>query len=369
MFFYCLCLILLLTEPLYSLENQQKPKVLHLTFHRGCEKEFSAVAQELSLDLETWFIPDLPSMFLDGVTTGNALYNMGHCRAENIWDLHQDYFDTFDLIVVSDTAPLSRIFLQNGWKKPLVIWVCNRFDYVDMASLDCDFPDSEYYQLFKQACSQSNVKVIGYTEFEHYYARTKGIETGGLTIAPCAAYQFSPQTHTSIPSSIHKEETFYLPPYLNESEFMNLSSFCGDLGIKCYRGRYGSPMDLVDFKGIIHLPYSWSNLAFFENIGLGIVYFVPSPTFFRKLADQGGYFHPSISSLINENLFHLSEWYCDEHSDIIVYFDSWKDLKEKTISTDFSEMREKIKNYALVHKAKMFSRWKAVFENLFDENL
>ena len=40
-------------------------------------------------------------------------------------------FGKFDVIVTSDTAPLSRIFLQNNWKKPLIIWICNRFDYVD----------------------------------------------------------------------------------------------------------------------------------------------------------------------------------------------------------------------------------------------
>ena len=70
---------------------------------------------------------------------GNAVYNIGHQRAETVWNRHKDYFDKFDVIVTSDTAPLSRIFLQNGWRKPLIIWVCNRFDYCDYASLDLVF--------------------------------------------------------------------------------------------------------------------------------------------------------------------------------------------------------------------------------------
>jgi len=59
-------------------------------------------------------------------------------------NLHKDYFDTFDVIVTSGTAPLHESFLQNGWTKPLIIWICNRFDYCDYASLDCNFPDQEY---------------------------------------------------------------------------------------------------------------------------------------------------------------------------------------------------------------------------------
>lgn len=183
-------------------------KVLHLTFHRGCANEIEIVAQRLSLDLTTWYIQELPPYFFDEVSNGSCLYNIGHDRAERIWNKHKAYFELFDIILTSDTAPLSRIFLQNKWAKPLIIWVCNRFDYCDHASLDCDFPDDEYYRLFSQASKQNNVAIIGYTEFEHVYAESKGIHLGNLTIQPSGACTKS-SAYSLIPANILKNSTFF----------------------------------------------------------------------------------------------------------------------------------------------------------------
>ena len=52
------------------------------------------------------FIPNLVSGEFDGISSGNALYNVGHERAQNIWNKHKDYFNQFDAIITSDTAPL-----------------------------------------------------------------------------------------------------------------------------------------------------------------------------------------------------------------------------------------------------------------------
>lgn len=356
--------LFLLLAPLVV--QSQNTKVLHLTLHRGCAKEFEGIAKALSLDLTTWFIQEKAPDFFEGYQSGNAIYNIGHARAERIWQLHKDYFNQFDVILTSDTVPLSRIFLQNDWQKPLIIWMCNRFDYHDGASLDCDFPDAEYYHLFQQALHKENVTVIAYTKFEHYYAQTKGIDTGSLTITPCAL-NVETTPLSSIPGFIKKEETFFLPPYHNESSFMDLSAHLNLLGIKNYCGRYNGGGDLTDFKGIIHLPYSWSNLAFFENIAHGIPYFVPSRSFFKLLASLGHYFHPNINFMLDDQVYALSEWYSPEHSDIITYFDSWGDLIEKIRTTDFPALRKKIKTFAKQHQTDTVDAWKTVFYN-FERN-
>lgn len=338
--------------------------VLHLTFHRGCEKELNAVAHQLGIHLETWFIPDLPPYFLDGVTSGNALYNVGHDRAERIWNLHQATFETYDAVIVSDTSPLARIFLQNQCSIPLIIWICNRFDYYDLESLDCDFPDKEYYQLFQKALTKENVQIIAYTAFEQYHAKSRGVDIGNLMITPCSPEPFKPITSSKIPSTVNRETTFFLPPYHNEKFFMDLHAHLETLQIPNYCGRYNGPKDLENFKGIIHLPYSWSTLAFFENISLGIPYFIPSRSFFRELANQGNYFHPDLPRLLQHDLFDLSEWYAPGREEVIIYFDSWEDLQNKINSTDFIAQHEKVKKYAEEYKNLMLSRWKKVFKKI-----
>lgn len=353
-FSYALMLVCLI-----STASAEPLKVLHLTFHKGCAREIDALAKKYDLEVTTWFVPDLPPLFFDGSSSGNALYNIGHQRAEAVWNIHREFFNTFDFIITSDTAPLSRIFLQNNWKKPLIIWICNRFDYSDQESLDCDFPDPEYYGLFQQAARNPQVFMMAFTPFEHRYANSKGVDTGLLTITPCAPYiELEPCAHDLPP--VLQPDRYFLPPYHNETQFMDLSSWCKKLGIDNYCGRYTTPYDLTSYKGIIHLPYSWSNFALFENLMLGIPYIIPSRKYFQELAAHENYFHPDLSTLLEENLFFLSEWYSIDHHPIFTFFDSWQDLIAKTGPDAVRPTCEQIKQHATKIQKSMFSRWGSI---------
>ena len=153
-------------------------KILHLGFHNGLFNDLQYVSEQLELDM-TYL------KFTDGKTTGSAIYNIGHDRAKTAWNNFKDFYNRFDLIITSDTCPISRVFLQNKFKGTLIIWICNRFDYCDQASNRCGFPDSEYYQLLKDAKNNKNVKIFSYTKFEHIYTKNKGINIGELIIKPC----------------------------------------------------------------------------------------------------------------------------------------------------------------------------------------
>ena len=338
-----------------------EPKILHISFHLGCSKEIEYVARKLNLDITSIFIHrDWPGKEFDGKSSGGEIYNITADRANNVWNLHKDFFDQFDAIITSDTAALSRIFLQNNhWKKPLIIWVCNRFDYADGATAKGLFPDKQYYQLFKKATTQSNVKIVSYNAFEYHYAKSKGIDIGPTVIKPIGGYDEQPVA-SSIPKTIVKKDTFFSPPYLNDTRFMKVAQHCRSLGIPTYNGRYAGPMDLRGFKGIIHLPYAWSNLAFFENLYSGLPYFVPSKRFIHQLNRQGRYFIPDASYFFFDNQEELSEWYAPEHKDIITYFDSWEDLQKKIATTNFEELSSKIKKFGKQHKITMLHRWNEV---------
>lgn len=351
--------VILLFCPVSLLCNSLK--LLHLTFHRGCANDIEFISKKLSLDLTTWYIPDLPPYFFDGVSQGSVLYNIGHDRAERIWNKHRKYFESFDVILTSDIAPLSRIFLQNKWSKPLIIWVCNRFDYYDGASLDSDFPDKEYYRLFSKAAKQKNVTIISYTEIEHIYAKTKGVHLENLTIKPSGGDFITEKKISSIPKAVIKEETYLLPPYHNETIFMNLSEHCRKLGIRNYCGRYNGPKDLQDFKGVIHIPYAWSNLSLFENMHLGIPYFVPSKAFMLSLISKGAHFQDPH---LTKKFLSVCEWYSGIYDPFIVYFDSWNDLIEKLDTYDYQGNKEKILDLAMKHQEETLSLWQKIFNNL-----
>ena len=339
--------------------HQGPLRVLHLSFHTGCIKDFEQIAQELGFNLTSWYIlGDRPRF--DGVSMGNAVYNIGHERAETVWKKHKDYFDQFDVIVTSDTAPLARIFLQNGWKKPLIIWICNRFDYCDYASLDCKFPDQEYYDLFKQAATMPNVKIISYTPVEYMWAAAKGVQIGTETIKPIGSHETSYRkgTESLIPADIDKSKTFFIPEYLFGDQKSYVLDQCKQNNIPVYCGRYNGPYDLKDFKGIIYIPYQWSNLALFENIYNGLIHFVPSEKFVRETVAQG---LPLRYCTLDPLYFQESEWYRQENAPLFVYFDSWKDLAQKINNTNYEQLSMRIKQFAMAHRETMLTRWQDSF--------
>lgn len=353
-------LFLCVSIALHGAQDKRPLRVLHLSFHRGCVNDIQEVADELGFEVTSWFIlaPELPREHFDGVSTGNAVYNISAERADVVWHKHKKFFDTFDAIITSDTAPLSRIFLQNEWLKPLIIWICNRFDYCDWQTYDGTFPDRDYYGLFADAYMRSNVHVVGYTPYEHFYARQKGVETGDLVIKPLGSHAAEVRGGTSaIPQSIDKEDTVFIYPRVYGNELAYVEQQCHARGIATYSGRYNGPEDLTAFKGVIYFPYAWSNLAPFENFHRGVVHFVPSEKFILEEVARG-----NQVKHITLDQFHLIEWYFPEYRDVMVYFDSWDDLQHKLTTTDYAALRSRINAFGVQHKSVMLQRWAEVFD-------
>lgn len=350
-----------------SLSAADRLKILHLTFHRGCALDFQEVGRELDLDVTTWYImsPDIPRNNLDGVTIGNENFNMTHDRAQCVWDLHKDYFEQFDVIVTSDTAPLSRIFLQNNWKKPLIIWVCNRFDYSDLETSDDTFPDIAYYKMFHAARALPNVRIIAYTAYERLYATRRGIDFGPLLIKP-VGLKASPTVPadfvSNVPSSVDKKNTIFLNPRFTQQEQEDyVHHMCNERGIKTYSGVYNGPDDLIGFKGVIYFPYAWSNIALFENLQRGIVHFVPTPQFVLSEFKAN---KPVRVFTIQD--FEYCEWYDPTMRHLFVYFNSWEDLQHKIKTTNYQALSHHVKEYARIHRAEMLARWNGILTDVVD---
>ncbi len=340
----------------FNLALLPQVKMLHLTFHEGCLNEIKRVAEHFNIDLNSIKVGDL---WLDGKTTGNSSFHINHQRAHDAWELHKDYFNQFDAIITSDTAPLSRIFLQNNWQKPLIIYVCNRFDYPGIEDGNGLFPDEEYYEIFRQLTNRRNVKKISYTPFERVYAFDKGVDLGECLIKPCTKPE-SRLTKTFVPDWINKLTTFFIPDYENNTKFVHLLKICAKQNLPACSGKYNVPADLVGFKGIIHIPCALSNLALFENIHAGLIYFIPSKFFLHELL-----LFPGINFTDwRMNSIDYSEWYLPENEPLFVYFDSWQDLKHKIETLDFDKKRKQVLEFAQKHHKEMLSRWEFVFKEL-----
>lgn len=328
-------------------------KVLHLSFHTGCQNEIKSVCEQLGITDLTY------RKFDDGITTNCNIYNVGHDRAELAWEKYKDFYNSFDIIITSDTAPISRTFLQNNFEKRLIILVCNRFDYAHQP-VDCNFPDKEYYDLIRSAKDRPNVRIAGYTPFENYYAKhIRNVDIGDIVLKPVGNVS-SVYNNNFIETPVdNKKNTLFIPPYHNDKS-CNVEEHLNTLGIPCYIGRYRGPLDLVNFKGVVHIPYAWSNLALFEALSLGIIYFIPTERFLLELSHHNFFWSPPF----RKEVLHLSEWYHADHKELFVFFDSWEDLAVKINSTNFDEIRSKMKDFYSKHKETHLNQWKQfIFDN------
>jgi hypothetical protein len=318
--------------------------VLHVTHHDGCRRDLDYVASRLGVTIDHY-------QYRGG-------YNIDATRAAAAWQADRQRFLEYDVVVTSDTAPLSRIFLQNGWPKGLVIWICNRFDYCDEATNDCGFPDAGYYPLFASALTRPRTVVASYTEFEHHYARMRGVPLGALTVKPVGAGPLGAAA-ALVPAGVDRAATCFVPCYHNDRS-ADLEGRCRQLGLAAFSGRYGGPSDLHGFRSIVHIPYAWSNFALFENLQAGLPYLIPSRRMLLELAGSIDFFWspPFWSDRLD-----LSEWYAPAHDGVFAYFDSWDELQQLA-QGDLAAHRNSIAQFCDAHTRSTLAQWSEIFDRV-----
>lgn len=340
---------------LNSTKKEKTHKILHLTCHKGLQCHLDFIGQQLS-----W---DLTHLNLFETEKTQTVYNMTIDRANYFWNKYKSYFQTFETIIISDTAPLARIFLQhlNEFQGNIIIWVCNRFDYSDQKSLQSNeiFPDQVYYKLMNSTLP-NRVKIISYTKIERCYALDKSVCWKGPfadTIIKPIGDKSIITTHknTLIPSNVskHKSKYVFIPPYINDTNCIDFN-YLKTNNIQFYNGRYNGANDLIGFKCIVHIPYAASNLALFENLYRGIVYYIPSITFLKQLihSKSNNWFSGGVERI------EMSEWYMDSMKHLFVYFDSWSDLKYKLNNNSHLPLEKVTQSWAKQEIINNLNLWK-----------
>ena len=65
---------------------------------------------------------------------------------------------------------------------------------------------------------------------------------------------------------------------------------------QAFPSAYKDARELRHYKGVLHIPYSWSTLAFWEFLQAGLVVIVPTARFFLQLTSSCAAWDPSSSS-------------------------------------------------------------------------
>jgi len=305
-------------------------KVLHISHHVGCMRDHAYIYNELGINSEFY-------KFTKG------LFKITSEIANNIWKNKKDYFNSFDYIVTSDTAPLSRIFMENynELKPKVIVWICNRFDY----SME---NDKSYYDIFRKISNDHNdiFKIIPYSDFEGQYCKSRNILSFLHTITPIGInikeldYKIDGLEifkESYIKDSNAKEiytvendllNKMFIPIYQNDNLFFNLKQIFEENNIKYFNGGYNHISDLKLCKGFVTFPDAFSKLITFETIQQEIIVFLPSEKFLIELHptrnNNKSYWFNCPFGFLNKELIRFCEWY--RYKECRIYFDSINEL-------------------------------------------
>lgn len=337
-------------------------KILHLTFHIGCANAIESILDMPEIELTTKIVTSGVDCFH---------YNMTYERANENWGQWKDYYNSFDAIIVTDTALLARPFLEAGYKGKLIVQFTNRFDYWDSKG-DQPKIDEWYYDIMREDSKQ--YCFIANNGFDKFYAEQarepfeQGITVRGVVKSTSKPYgqKFGYAIDVSkLPESISIDElmykiktggliyketidaslaalpvrvynernTYYVPTYHNDKLF-GLYNICKANGLNVKTGRYRDKDELASFRAIIHIPYTWNSIALWDALSCGVPYYVPSKELLLKLLNTKNFWFQN-ANYCKEHL-DKCEFYRPENSKFIKYFESFEGIKD--IEIDYEEI-------------------------------
>ena len=331
-------------------------KILHLSHHIGCFKDQEYVLNKLGHEVTSLKILELGETLT--VINPMEAFRMSAPLARVVWSEVKDYLNSFDVVLTSDTAPISRIILENieEFTGKLVIWICNRYNYEL-------FSDTEWTKLFDKANDFPNVKIVPYTLFEKVWADANGVRTENWeVITPLGKW-----AATSDP--VEKDNDVWVGMYWNDNKFMNLKQKLLDMGVKSQGGdgeRYSDINELKRHYAMITLPDAPSKLICFELIHLGVPALLPAKPLMKQLKNTEGYGIPLAPAQFDDNIIDVLEWYDPELEDCRYYYNSFEEIPKLITSIKHSQdvIRENCEYHSQRLEGKILEQWKNLYDNL-----
>lgn len=327
-------------------------KVLHLTYHYGCASDLNYVFKTLGHDITFFEATCWPYKITEDVARG-------------IWNEKRDWFQSFDMIVTSDTVALSMIFLlhMEELKPRLVIWICNRFN---IFMEDCP----NFVELLRE--NKNKATIIPYIEYERTWCSRYGLDIEHEVINPLGMHTEKYLCSESVMHRIFRtlnrsnqtrpdSETFFIPDYHNNQRLLPILQ---RHGISYVHGRYMDIHELLPYKAVISLPDAFGKIFYHEAIQKEIPVLIPSPQFFDVLVKEGDYGVTSKQHETRHDLHVYCEYYKDVFANCYLYYHSYDDLIEKLTNIDGhlplvkNTLRER---RGIIHD-KILKQWKDVIE-------
>lgn len=334
-------------------------EVLHISHHIGCLRDQEYVLRNLGFEVTS-------HKFYDGV------FQITEDIANSFWNNHKEQLNEFDYILTSDTAPLSRIFLENQgeFKSKLVIWICNRFDY-RMET------ESKFYSLFRDAEKNPNIKIVPYSYFEKVWCNEKGINIMDHDHISPLGLNFD-DSESNVPDTVYFSQMYgekqslpdadvIVPIYHNDNNFFMMNDFLQSKNISVYNGPFRTIEQLKKYKAFVHMPDAFSKFLCFELIHAYIPAILPSKKFLFDLSKRPNYFFNIWGSggadLLQESWIDWCEWYDPKLNKCRFYYDSFEEIPLIISSIDKDSMKNDFTEASKYLKESILNKWKNFYDH------
>jgi len=283
--------------------------------------------------------------------------------SQEAWEKYgEQYCYEYDYIIVTDTTPIARPFLQMNCPKRIILRITSRFDHL----MEKDY---SWFRLLLNVQNKNNIRIVPNNYWEEWYARTKGVSfqifdiIGGLGLTPI--YDPDP-IH---PAAFWECKRYDNPAFLTiigkwYDRIILWRKFTNDWGMR-YNARpdnYCGPKSLTNLS-VVHIPYQTSLMGMWENFGEGVVYFIPTPENYISLWETSPVrwgFHGSKAP--NKEILPLADWWHQNYTHLFIYWNNVSELRKLSQNyTLINEKRELVYKFIKNYRIQALAQWRRVF--------
>lgn len=329
-------------------------KIFHHSMHEGCASDIKNLFKRYDVDLTTIVPKERP----------HEKYLVTSERIKPMWDEYKEYFLNSNVLIFSDTIPFSRPVLENLNLIPqstkILLWVTNRFNYAIET-------DQSYYDILDSIKNDPRIYFLYSNKFEKLYFNKF------VDLPEDKQFYFTPygkrnKTDYNMKNQKDHNQKLFVMSYQNEKEFYPLYDELNSLGVDFYYKKdwipsdeYCGPYDIETCSSVLHIPYAWGTIALWEYMALGKTFILPSLNWLNKTYQERYLFFQTHKSINIISTF--SDWYCEEHKDLFIYFDEIKEIKDILKNKDLLKQKG-IECFKKVQENNLINH--ALIENILD---
>jgi len=292
-------------------------------------------------------------------------------KYDEFYEAHKKSLMPFDGFIATYPPIFARLY--NKWKKPIILHAPIRYDFPIHGSPELL---TKWNNWIKETVASGRLKLLGNSKYECEYMRI----TGG----------HNPKHIPSLCEYFPKRDKRNRNGFVLYEQGNSLKKFVPEIKDRNEGLPHGWEWPQIhNFKAVIHLPYQVSTMSVFEHYTANIPMIFPSPKFLADMYFCGKWKvlgQVATSKRITKSILPIqgdidpnnynsretveqlwlknADFYDREWMREILYFDNMEELKHICNTTDFELVSEKMRIHNEERKAKVYSLWKDVFNEI-----